>query len=180
MKIENFEGFFRKYEKFSVKIAYRALRNKENAEDVCQDVFIHFYKILDYLDLSNEKMLESLIYTATMNKCRDFIKKSRRKRESYMAEEEMPEQWDEESDPARIVFHREERKEEIRISRHLMAKLYEVNPVSHDIFVKTKLLEIPPDIVAEEYGLTRNSVNNRNMRTKAWLNKEYKKLSRQP
>lgn len=74
MKIENFEGFFRKYEKFSVKIAYRALRNKENAEDVCQDVFIHFYKILDYLDLSNEKMLESLIYTATMNKCRDFIK----------------------------------------------------------------------------------------------------------
>ena len=78
MKIENFEGFFRKYEKFSVKIAYRALRNKENAEDVCQDVFIHFYKILDYLDLSNEKMLESLIYTATMNKCRDFIKKSRK------------------------------------------------------------------------------------------------------
>ena len=67
MKIENFEGFFRKYEKFSVKIAYRALRNKENAEDVCQDVFIHFYKILDYLDLSNEKMLESLIYTATIN-----------------------------------------------------------------------------------------------------------------
>ena len=169
MKIENFEGFFRKYEKFSVKIAYRALRNKENAEDVCQDVFIHFYKIL-----------ESLIYTATMNKCRDFIKKSRRKRESYMAEEEMPEQWDEESDPARIVLHREERKEEIRISRHLMAKLYEVNPVSHDIFVKTKLLEIPPDIVAAEYGLTRNSVNNRNMRTKAWLNKEYEKMSRQP
>lgn len=55
MKIENFEGFFRKYEKFSVKIAYRALRNKENAEDVCQDVFIHFYKILDYLDLIQEK-----------------------------------------------------------------------------------------------------------------------------
>ena len=57
---------------------------------------------------------------------------------------------------------------------------WQVNPVSHDIFVKTKLLEIPPDIVAEEYGLTRNSVNNRNMRTKAWLNKEYKKMSRQP
>ena len=64
MKVEDFEDFFRKYEKFSVKIAYRALRNKENAEDVCQDVFIHFYKIQDYLDLSNEKMLESLIYTA--------------------------------------------------------------------------------------------------------------------
>ena len=150
MKVEDFEDFFRKYEKFSVKIAYRALRNKENAEDVCQDVFIHFYKIQDYLDLSNEKM------------------------------EELPEQWDEESDPARIVLHREEQKEEIRISRHLMAKLYEVNPVSHDIFVKTKLLEIPPDIVAAEYGLTRNSVNNRNMRTKAWLNKEYEKMSRQP
>ena len=86
---EQFERLYEQYADDVLRMAYFYLADRHKAEDVCQDVFIHFYKILDYLDLSNEKMLESLIYTATMNKCRDFIKKSRRKRESYMAEEEM-------------------------------------------------------------------------------------------
>jgi RNA polymerase sigma-70 factor (ECF subfamily) len=37
-------------------------------------------------------------------------------------------------------------------------------------------MDIPPEIVAQEYGITTNNVNNRILRTKHWLNKELQKI----
>ena len=177
MKIENFEGFYNEYKRFSVKVAYRILRNKESAEDISQDVFMHFYKIRDNLDFSNEKKLESLVFTATANKCRDYLRKSWIKQEvCSVSDQNNDEKGDDRHNPEKLVLLREEKK----YRKLVLEKLREVNPTNYDIFIKTKLLGMSPDIVANEYGLTRNNINNRNLRTKEWMNREIKKLRRQP
>lgn len=88
MTIENFNDFYREYIEFSAKVAYRILQNRENAEDISQEVFLHFYKIRKNIDYSNAKMLESLVFTATANKCKDYYKKSWIKRETCLVDAE--------------------------------------------------------------------------------------------
>ena len=53
------------------------------------------------------------------------------------------------------------------------------NPQNYDILMKTKFYRIPASEVAEEYGITTNNVNNRNLRSKAWIIEELEKLRRQ-
>ena len=68
--------------------------------------------------------------------------------------------------------------EESEYQKLVLQRLRDKNPVNYDILIKTKVLGMSPDSVAEEYGLTRNSVNNRILRTKEWMNKELEKLYR--
>ena len=60
----------------------------------------------------------------------------------------------------------------------VFTKFRETNPTNYDILMKTKMLGIPPDVVAEEYGMTRNNVNNRNKRSKEWISRALKEMRR--
>ena len=74
MKCENFKDIYRKYRGFSTSVAEKVLKDDVIAEDISQEVFSHLYEIRATLDFSNEKMIKSLIFTATVNKCKDYFK----------------------------------------------------------------------------------------------------------
>lgn len=173
MKNENFKDIYLKYRGFSVNVACKLVKDQSVAEDICQEVFSHLYEIRDALDLTNEKMVKALIFTATMNKSKDYFKKSWRIREDNASDEiQYISAPDTGADPESIMIHREE----MRDRKLVLEKLRRVNPMNYDILIKTKYFGIPPDFVAEEYGITRNNVNNRNLRTKIWMKKELEKL----
>lgn len=44
------------------------------AEDISQEVFYHLYEIMDTLDLGNEEKLRALIFIATVNKTKDYLR----------------------------------------------------------------------------------------------------------
>ena len=69
--------------------------------------------------------------------------------------------------------------EEETYQRLVLRKLRMRNPQNYDILIKTKMHRIPASEVAEEYGITTNNVNNRNLRSKAWIIEELEKLRRQ-
>lgn len=177
MKCENFKDIYRKYRGFSVKTAHRIVKNAAVAEDIGQEVFSHLYEIRDTLDLSNESMLKSLIFTATVNKCKDYFKKPSKKRELYSLEEEsykaVP---DESMNPEMILL----RKEEMEYRNRVLEKLRCEHPMNYDILIKIKYFGISPDFVAEEYGISRNNVNNRILRTKTWMRKELERMQKKP
>ena len=50
-------------------------------------------------------------------------------------------------------------------------------PENYDIMMKTQYEEQSPDSVAEEYGLSRNTLNNRIFRTRDWLKKELRRIT---
>lgn len=175
-KNEDFEDIYLKYRKFSVNVALKIVRNKTVAEDISQDTFYELYRLGEDLDTSNDAMLKSLIFTATLNNAKDYAKRAYVQREQQQEENEREngeeEIGDEKYNPeARIL-----RMEETEYKNLVLQKLRDKNPENYDILVKTKVMGASADSVAEEYGPTRNSVNNRNLRTKEWLRKEFAKL----
>lgn len=169
MNNENFRIIYEKYREFSVNAANKIMKNRTVAEDICQEVFFHLYEIRDTLDFSNEKKIRSLIFTATGNKCKDYFKKPWRKRENYGTDDrEYRSVEDEKTDPEKILL----RREEMEYRKQVLEKLRREQPLNYEILIKTKYFEIPPDLVAEEYGITRNNVNNRVLRTRKWISKE--------
>ncbi len=56
-------------------VAYRMLRQREDAEDVAQEVFLHVYRALDKFDL--EQRFSPWIYRIASNLCLDKLRKNK-------------------------------------------------------------------------------------------------------
>lgn len=173
MKNEDFNDIYRKYHRFSVKSAYRLVKDRMLAEDISQEVFYHLYEIMDTLDLGNEEKLRALIFIATVNKTKDYFKKPWKRQEHVALEDWKRRKPSEEKlNPEKIMLNREE----IEYRKQVLLKLRKVNPVNYNILVMVKYFGISPDSVAEEYGIPRNNVNNRILRTRKWMKAELEKL----
>lgn len=171
MKNEDFNDIYRKYHRFSVKSAYRLVKDRMLAEDISQEVFYHLYEIMDTLDLGNEEKLRALIFIATVNKTKDYFKKPWKRQEYVVLEEWKRRKTSEEKlNPERIMLDREQ----IEYRKQVLLKLRRVNPVNYNILIMVKYFGISPDSVAEEYGITRNNVNNRILRTRKWMKQSLK------
>lgn len=111
MNNQTFEEFYLKYRKISRGYAYGVLHDWSAADDVSQDVLYKMYTIKDGLNIDNEKMMFSLIKTASMNKALDYIKKSSSKHEFVCQEEVAAFLEEQNSVDAEEVFLRKEKKE---------------------------------------------------------------------
>lgn len=165
---EDFKELYEKYLRFSIRIAKKIVGDKNLAEDISQDVFYHLYSISETIDLEDERKLRALITTATVNKAKDYFKKRYVKAEVFSTgNEELNIEAPGESLEEHFL-----KKEELYKKRRILQKLREKNPMNYEILIKIKYLDMSPDDVAKEYGITRNNVNNRILRTRMWLNKE--------
>lgn len=172
---EDFNDIYEEYLRFSARIAFRIVRDRSVAEDIAQDVFYNLYKLGDKLDISSERKLRSLITTATINKTKDYLKKAHIKWEINTMDDDSGIEVEDESFNPELRMLRMEEKEYRKLA---LARLRDKNPMNYDILLKIKGLGISPDSVAEEYGITRNNVNNRVRRTKIWLNEELSRIYR--
>ena len=139
--------------------------------------FLALLKVKEKLDYSRPDKLKALVMKATSNKCMDYYRKASSRQESYTIddEENAYEPVDEKSNPeARIL-----RMEEEKYQKLVLNRLRKRNPMNYDILVKTKFQELSAAEVASEYGITPNNVNNRNLRSKAWIIEEMEKICRQ-
>ena len=89
MNSEEFNTFYRRYYKVSVKIANGIVQSRFTAEDVTQEVFSYFYEIKERLDASSEEKLHALVVWKTTNKGRDYLRKSYVKREVMFDNEDV-------------------------------------------------------------------------------------------
>lgn len=175
MNNENFADIYNEYHRFSTRIAYRIVKDRAMAEDVSQEVFYNIYKMGSRLDLSDEQKLHNFIATATVNKAKDFLRRTYRKREVGIADDSVMEAFqDKGCDVEAKILHMEEQE----YYNLVLQRLRDQNRMNYDILIKIKRLGIPPEIVAEEYGISRNNVNNRILRTKIWLQNEMSKIYR--
>lgn len=173
MNNENFNDIFEKYRRISTRTAYRIVKDRGIAEDISQEVFCNLYRMGTRLDMSNEHKVRSLILTASVNKAKDYLKKAYVKHEittmdTIMAEEIRDSSYNVEA--AMLTMEAE------KFQQMVLQRLRYENRMNYDIMVKVKLMDIPPEIVAEEYGISRNNVNNRIYRTRLWVEKEMSKF----
>ena len=150
----DFVSIYRKYRSRAFNIGKFILGDEDEAEDVCQDVFETLFHMGRSVDFSDEKKLENLIVRISYHKASDHRKKAFRKYE-YANSDAILEMTD------------------MRVR-----KLRKKNRTNYEIYVSVTLYDIPTRLVARHYHITENNVNNRVMRTRRWLAREYKKITR--
>ena len=172
MSDKEFGLLYEKYHKFSASIIYRIVKNRAETDDLCNDVFYRIYKMGNKLDMSDEEKLRALIAIASKNRALDHLKKAYVMREQCTIDDNNWEQIpDDRNIPEKEILH----MEKATYQKMVLARLREKNQLNYEIIMKVKYLGISPDDVAEEYGITRNNVNNRILRTKNWLIDELNK-----
>lgn len=73
-----FQQLYTEYSNLSYNLALHYLQNKEDAEEVVQDVFVSIHHNLSKFE--NQSTYSTWIYRITTNKCLDFIKAQKRKK----------------------------------------------------------------------------------------------------
>lgn len=173
MNNEDFNDIFVKYRRISTVIANRIVKDRNIAEDISQEVFYTLYKMGAKLDISDEHRVCSLILVASANKAKDYLKKAYVKRETTAIDSISEEHIKDNSYNVEAAMLTIEAK---KFEKMILQRLRFENRMNYDIMVRVKLMGIPPETVAEEYGITRNNVNNRIYRTRLWLEKEMSKF----
>lgn len=176
MTNDEFADFYRRYFEYSKKVAFQVVKNEASAEDICQDVFCNLYKMRERLETEDERRLHALVVKATTNKARDYLRKLYVKHEVAPLdgmEVEKKAGWKENGETYMLGL------EESRYLKQVFQKLWVRNRLNYEIFVMVKVMDIPPEVVAEEMNLTRNNVNNRILRTKLWIKAEMKRIYQQ-
>ena len=90
--VEEFQKIVDKYKGKAMALAINILGNREDAEDACQDAFLHAYGNLQRFDL--RRSFRNWLYTIVYNLCLDQLRKKRRfysffkkmRRESFLDE----------------------------------------------------------------------------------------------
>lgn len=173
MKNQTYEEFYLKYRKISKTYAYGILHDWNMADDVSQDVLYKMYNMRKGLNVDNEKMMYSLIRRSSVNKAMDYKKKPSSRHE-FVCTEDISEILEvRRSVDAEEVILRKEKKEFMYM---VLERFREEQPLNYEILIQVKYLDIPVEIVAEEFGLTKSGVNNRIYKAKRWLKEEFRKV----
>lgn len=75
MTSEKLEELYDKYKDHVYRLAFAYCKNKADAEDIMQEVFIKCFSI--DIDIGNESMVKSWLFKVTVNKCRDMFRSLR-------------------------------------------------------------------------------------------------------
>lgn len=173
MKNEDFIKIYMEYKAYSAKVVFRAVKDRGLADDISQEAMIKLFQMGNRLETSNKKMMESLVFTISMNKVRDYYRKANVKREVFKLDEtNAGDRHGNVPDPLEILM-RIERKEHQKL---ILERLRKKKPMDYDIIMKVKVWNIPPASVAKEYGMSVNTLNNRIFRTKRWLKREMSRI----
>ena len=71
-----FSVLVNQYKDLVFTLAYKMLKNREDAEEVSQDVFIKIFKSLN--KFKGDSKFSTWIYKITYNTCLDYLKKSKK------------------------------------------------------------------------------------------------------
>ncbi len=166
------EDLFGKYSRLVFNVAYRFLQNREDAEDITQDVFLQVYKSLKHF--RGESQISTWLYRITVNlslnfqrkrKYREWFSFDRRTGGSSSADDEMDIADAREENPATMM----ERKEAEHILQAAINSLPEQQRVALILF---RYEGLSYEEIAEIMKVTVASVESRLHRAKQTLAKK--------
>ncbi len=79
---ELFEEYFLRYKNLVMKIVMDKTGSYEAAQEICQDVFVSFYKKMDRI---SDEMVKAWLIKTTMNAVIDYYRKTAKEKELFTA-----------------------------------------------------------------------------------------------
>lgn len=142
-----FEALFRQHYNALANYAYSILKNKQNAEDVVQDVFVKLWQ--NTPDVINTPNVKFYLLTATKNNCISLLRKQSGKTFLQVEETHLPAQADE---PVR--------REMQDIPAIIDQALSHLPPQCLAIFKLSRFGKLTYQQIADELGLSVKTVEN--------------------
>ena len=155
------EKAMEQYEKLIFSICYRMLGDYFDAQDMTQETFLTYYKVLDRFDGQNEKAFLTKIAT---NKCLDFLKRKGRK--------EMPSESEVLESRAGTVSSPEERLLEEEVKEELARACRDLKPPYGQIAYEFYCCDRTAREIAEQKGIKLKTVQTQVLRAKKMLQKK--------
>ncbi len=172
--MSSLDEIFETHHRKVYQVAFRLLRNREEAEDIVQEVFVQVWKSL--ASFKNQSQLSTWIYRITINKCLDTLRV--RKRRSFLSpffflkvdeEVNQPNLWDDNPD----ALDRLERKEQLLALHNALEKL----PVMQQTaFVLLRMEEMTQKEAALYLGISEKALESLLQRANKGLRKYLEKF----
>ena len=170
----DFISIYRKYRSRAVNVANTVLKDKDEAEDVCQETFEILYKLGEKVDFYDEEKLANFISRISYHKAQDHCKRAFRQHE--VGSDDIIMTADQTVNSGDKVDEMIAALEATGYLQTIFQKLREKNRMDYEIYVGVTVYGIPSRLVAEHYHITENNVNNKVMRTRRWLARVYDAL----
>lgn len=161
--MEQLEKAMEQYEKLIFSICYRMLGDYFEAQDMTQETFLTYYKVLDRFDGQNEKAFLTKIAT---NKCLDILKSKRRK--------EMPTEDDILANNVGTVSSLEEGFLEKELSEELGNACRELKPPYNEVAYEFYCCDKTAREIAQKQGIKLKTIQTQISRAKKMLQKKLK------
>lgn len=172
-----FDDIFHRFRKLSKGIAMKVVNDEAAAEDISQEAFLEFLKIMERIDCSDLEYVKAMIIVITRNRAVDYCRK--RSRNEKILEKELEyrkrnSSFLEGENPEKIMLRKEERDYRAKVLKDYKKK----HPDDYEILMRVKAYEEPPESVAEEYEISKGNLYTRNYRSRLRLEKEFLKRYR--
>ena len=108
---EALRAIFEQYQKKVYRIAYGVVREREDARDVVQEVFIKLFRSIT--NFRGKSKFYTYLYRMAMNTALDHVRKTKKTRTSSLDEEGSPQPADEVEDRPEGIFYQRELEEKL-------------------------------------------------------------------
>lgn len=165
-----FRTLVEQYQNHVLNTCYRFVLNREDAEDIAQEVFVEVYRSISRF--KGKSKLSTWIYRIAVNKSLDFIRKEKRKKRSSQKKESLDSGEDRnillsdhDGDPEQSFVL----EEDLLVLRDAVNRLPEKQQV---VFTLSKYDDINNKEIADIMGITLSSVESLMHRAKVNLRKK--------
>ena len=155
---EAFQALFMAFHKPLCFFAARVVRDGEEAEDIVQEVFLSFWK-MERESFPNLKTIKTFLYNSVQNRCLNYLRDLEIRDRNYRN------------------LNREELDEDYflcqQIRAEIIAELFgaidELPEKSKEIFKKSYIDGLEDKKIAEELGISLNTIKTQKQRAKSFL-----------
>lgn len=150
--IESFEMIYKAYSGFVHNVAYRVANNREDAQEVTQEVFLTIYRKIK--DFRFESSFETWVYRITVNSAINYLKKMSKERNKMVSYRDDLKQVDDSNQIKKSM----DKEHQERIINSLLSAL---NPDQRMCIILRNIEGLSYEGIAETLKININTVRSR-------------------
>jgi len=152
--LNDFEGLFKQYQPLLLPFAHRFVRSREDAREIVQDVFVAVWN--NRSSLRQDGNLKSYLFTATRNKCLNFLQKRRLQTQSLDAAPHTENLAAFNQEASNV----EAQMEASELMESILEEVGKLPPKCREIFILSREEGLSYKEIAEKQGVSVKTVEN--------------------
>lgn len=167
IKEQRFTQVYRRRKNLILRYAYSKTQDLEAAEEICQDVFLHYYEKIEQIQ---EDLVKAWLLLCAKRKCIDYWRKRQNRQESSVGETAVLEVISE-NNLERVVDHVIQEN----FAWKILGELRQKNETWYQVIEAVSICEMEQEEAAASLGISVQVLRARLFRARKFIRQEYLK-----